>query len=451
MTKKHKHEYKTRTQNSINRYLIVVLFSLLISSCFHTSVLGTNNIEETLESELTLSHHYIFGTAQYNDGILAAGAKIEVVSSYGTIVDWVNAAGQWSVDVGDPGPNWPDGTYFTVYAIGCCAHDGWTGRKQGVVSGNENNVGVVLLVQNQPPETPKTPAGPEHLVIGMDGTYRTWSTDPNYKHTIDYRFDWDSEGSHDYSQFSPSLPSRVNVSMTHTWNQPGIYSVTALAKDNYGAQSAWSNGLMVTVYQSNSPPEQPIIDGANDGVKNQEYTMSITGSDPENQDLYYFIDWDDDTYASWIGPYVSNEPVILSHTWDTTGTYTITIKAKDIIGEESQMITHTIEIFGPSVSITSVHADQGSIVADITNTGVVSVEYITWSITVDGKWLFQGEETEGIIYHIDKQDAEIIQSDPVFGIGFKFDVEITAQIEGENPINWTGSAIILLRFILLRN
>ena len=56
--------------------------------------------------------HPIYGTAEYKDGGWAAGADVEVVSSEGTLTDTVGGSGEWQVDCGDPGPNWPEDTDF---------------------------------------------------------------------------------------------------------------------------------------------------------------------------------------------------------------------------------------------------------------------------------------------------------------------------------------------------
>jgi hypothetical protein len=58
-----------------------------------------------------------------------------------------------------------------------------------------------------------------------------------------------------------------------------------------------------------------------------EYTFVTT--DPEGDDVYYFIDWGDDHFKEWIGPYNSGEEIIVSHTWEVENNYNISCKAKD--------------------------------------------------------------------------------------------------------------------------
>jgi len=90
------------------------------------------------------------------------------------------------------------------------------------------------------------------------------------------------------------------------------------------------------------PPEEPNIDGPISGKvrRNHEYTFVTT--DPNNDDVYYYIKWGDGKIENWIGPYKSGEEVTVSHMWVIKGTYTIKAKAKDIHGAESNWGTLTV-------------------------------------------------------------------------------------------------------------
>lgn len=45
--------------------------------------------------------------------------------------------------------------------------------------------------------------------------------------------------------------------------------------------------------------------------------------------MFYNIEWGDGEYEDWFGPYNSGEEVVVSHTWDEQGEYTIRTRAKD--------------------------------------------------------------------------------------------------------------------------
>jgi hypothetical protein len=87
--------------------------------------------------------------------------------------------------------------------------------------------------------------------------------------------------------------------------------------------------LTIVVSLSTMKPDIPTIDGQTNGKAGIEYEYTIKSTDPEGDDLYYYISWDDGNIDDWIGPYNSGEEVVVSHTWSEKGTYTLRVKAKD--------------------------------------------------------------------------------------------------------------------------
>ena len=87
------------------------------------------------------------------------------------------------------------------------------------------------------------------------------------------------------------------------------------------------------------PPDPPTIQGAIAGEAGTEYDYTICAVDPNNHQVYFYIDWGDGTIDEWIGPYASEEEIIRSHTWDERDTYLIQVKAKDIKDAESEWTT----------------------------------------------------------------------------------------------------------------
>jgi len=94
--------------------------------------------------------------------------------------------------------------------------------------------------------------------------------------------------------------------------------------------------------QGNNPPATPEISGSTKGKTGTSYTYYFSTTDPEENNVYYYIDWDDGNNSGWYGPYVSGAEKSLSHTWSSDGTYTIRIKAKDTFDEESGWATLTV-------------------------------------------------------------------------------------------------------------
>ena len=91
-----------------------------------------------------------------------------------------------------------------------------------------------------------------------------------------------------------------------------------------------------------NPPAKPVLTGPTSGVINQAYNLSVVTTDPDGNDVYYFIKWGDSQVDEWVGPYNSGATAEITHQWNKKGTYTIMAKAKDIYGAESDWGTMNV-------------------------------------------------------------------------------------------------------------
>jgi hypothetical protein len=98
------------------------------------------------------------------------------------------------------------------------------------------------------------------------------------------------------------------------------------------------------MYSENNPPETPSITGPTSGKAGTAYTYTFVTTDPDGDNVYYYIDWGDDLNSGWLGPYASDLEKTASHTWSEQGTYTIKIKAKDIFDAESDWETLVVSM-----------------------------------------------------------------------------------------------------------
>ena len=103
---------------------------------------------------------------------------------------------------------------------------------------------------NFPPCIPFTPTGATLLKVGYSYVFSTCAFDHNAD-KVQYQFDWDSTGFHDYSQWTEFFPSGQFVSFSHSWDASGVYVVKVQVKDEYGEISTWSDGLTVKVNYEN--------------------------------------------------------------------------------------------------------------------------------------------------------------------------------------------------------
>jgi outer membrane protein assembly factor BamB len=119
-----------------------------------------------------------------------------------------------------------------------------------------------------------------------------------------------------------------------------VYICSANVKDDlngYAKDFSYLHAFNIIV--SNQPPEAPIITGPLNAQILKEIYYNFTSNDPDNNPISYYIDWDDGSFTDWTGcdtnESASGEEVWLSHTYLSSGDYTIKAKARDSLGAES--------------------------------------------------------------------------------------------------------------------
>ncbi|MGF3555219.1 MAG: PKD domain-containing protein, partial [Thermoplasmatota archaeon] len=135
----------------------------------------------------------------------------------------------------------------------------------------------------------------------------------------------------------------VPVTKSHSWLSSGNYYIKAKAKDGKDAESAWSDTFTFTVSE-NQPPNTPEINGTTSGKPKVEYTYKLKTSDPNNDDVFYFVNWGDGSSTDWIGPFASGEEISVNHSFSKKGKYTISVRAKDEYNLTSNWATIEVNI-----------------------------------------------------------------------------------------------------------
>jgi hypothetical protein len=102
---------------------------------------------------------------------------------------------------------------------------------------------------NQPPVKPEPPTGNESGVPGEKIEYQVSKTSDPDGDKISYLFDWG-----DGSQSLWLYKVHGTISSSHNWTKRGKYEVKVKARDQYGAESEWSDPLIVTM-----PRNKPFI------------------------------------------------------------------------------------------------------------------------------------------------------------------------------------------------
>ncbi|UCD13323.1 MAG: M28 family peptidase, partial [Thermoplasmatales archaeon] len=136
-----------------------------------------------------------------------------------------------------------------------------------------------------------------------------WGYDSIFYH--EYNFN-------DYYHSSQDTIENMNITYTTKSSRLMIGTLAALAQ----------------AVVPSEPPHPPSITGPKTGIEEEEYEFTFVTTDPEGDDVYYYVEWGDDTHSEWFGPYNSGEEATATHTWTLEGDYEIRAKAKDIYDVE---------------------------------------------------------------------------------------------------------------------
>jgi hypothetical protein len=180
-------------------------------------------------------------------------------------------------------------------------------------------------------------AGPTTGVLNVPYTFSVNTTEPDGE-DVYYFIDW---GDGTNTGWLGPFASGVITTAEKSWTATATYPVQAKARDIHGVTSEWSDPISVIIINDN-PPNTPTIDGKARGAVGTPYPYTFTTVDVNGDDVYYYINWGDGQIDEWVGPYSSGEDAEITHQWDTKGTYTISAKAKDIYGIESNWGTMTV-------------------------------------------------------------------------------------------------------------
>ncbi len=100
-------------------------------------------------------------------------------------------------------------------------------------------------------------------------------------------------------------------------------------------EKEWYYGMVVcgdpTLFIiKNDHPRSPDINGPINGKLRINYDYIFESDDPDDENIYYYVDWGDETNSGWLGPYSSGYELTLSHSWTKNRTYEIKVRVKDV-------------------------------------------------------------------------------------------------------------------------
>jgi outer membrane protein assembly factor BamB len=309
-----------------------------------------------------------------NDGIIyiasVGSSKLCAVDPNGTI-KWCFYAVNYiycSPAIGNDGTIYVgsnDGYMYSVYPNGTLKWKYYTGGEKGIGSAPSiADDGTIYfggtsgyLYALYPNGTLRWKIGTGYIgesspAIGSDGTvyvgdqdnYRIYSITPNGSINWYYKTDGEVVSSPAIDKngiiYCGSLDGNLyalNPNGTLRWKfntGNSIESSPIIGEDGTIYIANW--GYLYAIGLTNDqPPSTPTISGPSSGKIKQNYNYTIVSTDPEGNNISYYVDWGDGTNTGWIGPFNSGYELTVNHTWDKRGTYTIQAKAKDNYSAES--------------------------------------------------------------------------------------------------------------------
>jgi photosystem II stability/assembly factor-like uncharacterized protein len=224
----------------------------------------------------------------------------------------------------DGGDNWAEeesGTSNDLYSVD------FLDPGNGYAAGDAGT--ILHYIGNLPPAVPVI-TGPTSGAAGVELEYIVVTTDPEGEDAY-YFVEW---GDGDDTGWIGPYHSGEEVTISHTWASPDDYEIRSKAKDINDLESEWSEALVLTIVVTD-PPSPPTIKGTTLGNPGESYNYYFTSTDPDGDDVSYYVEWGDGEVIDWSDYQTSGVLLKKNHEFSETGTFNIRAKAKDIYNFES--------------------------------------------------------------------------------------------------------------------
>jgi hypothetical protein len=207
----------------------------------------------------------------------------------------------------------------------------------GVFNNENNYVDETVAATIGGVYTPKNP-NPEDGATGVDvNSDLSWTGGPSGV-TYDVYFGTTSPppkvaGNHSGTTYDLAA---LNFQTTYYWKIVGW--------DDQGNSAEGPIWHFTTLTNPNNAPTVTDFTGPLKGKPGLTYKYTVTATDLDQDQLYCYVEWGDNSTTDWTGPFSSGNPFSVTHTWDVKGTYTVKIKVKDEHGAESSWATLDVKM-----------------------------------------------------------------------------------------------------------
>jgi len=303
----------------------------------------------------------------------------------------------------------------------------------------------VITIINDPPSAPSLPTGPTEGYRYKEYDFSTSAIDPD----DELYYQW-SFGDEITGWIGPYKSGEV-VTVHHVWETIGNYEVKAQAKDGHDAIGDWSLPLNIQIInQAPDIPDTP--SGPTSGNIQTAYTFSTKTNDIDNDQVFYKWDWDDGTQSDWLGPYDPTVVATAEHSWTEAGEYSIRVKAKDAIGDESSGWSQPLNVQISAAELSLSFKGGLGLTLIIENIGDVAAEDVQYTITFEGKHIFlpKNATVQGVLYESILAGESAVVDVFVLGLG-RTTISAVAEIPDVTTASTSTNAFIFGPFVLIRD
>ena len=140
----------------------------------------------------------------------------------------------------------------------------------GSLWGNPD-LGIAPISESNPPDIPGRPDGPISGKARTEYTFTSSTSDPDGDHVY-YLFNW---GDGTNSGWLGPYVSGEECNATHVWDEQGNYEIKVKAKDEYGAESDWSDPLPVSMPKTYENPLWALLEKLFDWLLHNIFGIEI--------------------------------------------------------------------------------------------------------------------------------------------------------------------------------
>jgi parallel beta-helix repeat protein len=133
---------------------------------------------------------------------------------------------------------------------------------------------------------------------------------------------------------------KQNNTGQYLWNTTTIsdgnhYFIRLNASDEFHNNGSDTSNTSFSIKNHNNTPGVLQIRGPSAGGHEILFNFTVNTTHPTENQIYYKWDWGDGNVTGWLGPFNSSKSVTRSYAWANDGNYSIRVKAKYIVGGES--------------------------------------------------------------------------------------------------------------------